>query len=130
MPLGFRSTCWRIDEIAEVTLPRIPLLVLTTLFKELANGNDGPKKKLYDELLELCTRWRAVPALYELRGVVMQEECAQNDPPATKIQKGMYRGEAVVLRVLRLSPDSSHTRTTKKVSLLYSPEQGGCLSLC
>ena len=64
---------------------------------------EGPKGELYQELSELCRSWRAVPASYELWGVVKQGDRAQHVSLATEIWKGMYGGEEVALKVVGLS---------------------------
>jgi hypothetical protein len=65
----------------------------------------------------------------------------------TEIRKGMYDGEVVALKVLRLHGSKgngdaearkdfgfpkgdSDITTVKRVSVLYDPKQGPCLSFC
>ena len=55
--------------------------------------------------MELCTRWDAVPASYEISDVVAQGDRAQHISGVTEIWKGIYDGEVVAMKVLRLSRD-------------------------
>ena len=86
--------------------------------QKLANSKEGPKGKRYNELLELCTRWNAVPALYELEGVVRQGDQAKRVSQMTEIWKGTYDGEVVALKVLRLSRDDPDIQVAQKVKAL------------
>ncbi|KAF9785469.1 kinase-like domain-containing protein [Thelephora terrestris] len=70
--------------------------------KELANRKEGPKGDSFIELSQLCTLWHTVPTTYELGGVVKQGDCALHAGGMTEIRKGVYDGEVVALKVLRL----------------------------
>ncbi|KAF9779332.1 kinase-like domain-containing protein [Thelephora terrestris] len=73
MPLGFSSAYRRINKIAV-----------------LGNRKDGPKGKRYSELLQLCARWNAVPASYELGGVLKRGDRPERVSWMTEIWKGRY----------------------------------------
>ena len=93
------------------------LPVLIILFEELANRKGGPKGEPYNELLELCTHWLAVPASYELRDVVKHGVRAQRVSRVTEIWKGMYFGEVVALKSVRLSQDDPGVKEAHQVSV-------------
>ena len=83
----------------------------------------GLKGNRYFELLRLCIRWHAVPVTYELGGVVKQGNHAQHTSWMTEIWKGVYDGETVALKGLRLSQDDPDTQMAKQVSMLYDPQR-------
>jgi hexokinase len=77
----------------------------------------------------LCTFWHTVPTSYELEVAVdekFQDPCTFG---MNKIWKGMYDGEVVAVKILRLhkddcgSPRSGPDITiAKQVSVLYNPK--------
>ena len=67
-------------------------------------------------LLHLCVRWHTVPTSYELRGVVRLGDGAQCASRVTEIWKGMYNGEVVALKILKLSGDNPEIELAKRVS--------------
>ena len=119
MPLGFPSAYHRINEIAEVTPLIISPLVLIILFKKLANRKGGLKGEYYIELLGLCASWLAVPLSYELGDIVKQGDCAQHISRLTEIWKGIYSGEVVALKVLRLCQADPYIQMAKQVGMSY-----------
>ncbi|KAF9779338.1 kinase-like domain-containing protein [Thelephora terrestris] len=98
MPLGFPSAYRRINEISG----------------EIAKRKDGPNGERFTELLQLCTRWHAVPASYELGDVVKQGNRAQHVSRVTQIWKGMHYGEVVALKVFGLPQDDPDTNMAKE----------------
>lgn len=105
------------------------LSFLIILFKELAIRKEGPKGGRYHELLQLCIRWHALPASYELGDVAKQGDRAQRISWVTEIWKGVFDGKVVALKVLRLSRDDTDRKMAQHVSVLYIPHAGNSL-LC
>ena len=122
MPLGFPNAYQRINEISGVTLLTNSSPGSDYSFKEVEKTKEGPKGERETELLELCSRWHAVPASYELADVVKQGDHAIHTSHVTEIWKGVYGGEVIVLKVLRVSQGGDpDVQKAQQVSNLYIP---------
>lgn len=70
------------------------------------------------ELRKLCGEYRTVPTTYKLEGVEKEGGCAYTKSDITEIWKGIYRGEFVALKILRVSQDNPEIQRTKSVRIL------------
>lgn len=119
-----KAAKWRMDEIAEVTQPYIPLPHSHyTLPQELARRNPRPGREGVIELLKMCGYYCTVPASYQLEGITKEGDRPQSIFQDTEIWKGRYNGEVVVLKILR-GPRvvDSNMGKTSGVSTLNDPQ--------
>ena len=86
------------------------------MFQELARGTSKSKGQSMVQLRKLCGKHRTIPRSYHLEGVEKGGDHAQHISRTTEIWKGMYKGDVVALKVLRVSREDPYTQRVKSVS--------------
>ena len=119
-----KSAKWRMDGISKVTCNPIslPPILIASLPQELARRNSGPGGEGVVELQAMCSYYCTVPASYQLEGVTKEGDHPQSTFQDTKIWKGRYNGEVVVLKILRVPRVDSRSGKTKSVSTSSHPQ--------
>lgn len=81
-----------------------------------------PRGKRVIELRRLCGYHHTIPASYQLEGITKEGDQPLKISQVAKIWKGVYRGEVVALKVLRISWGYPHAQRIQSVSASYTPQ--------
>ncbi|KAF9785448.1 kinase-like domain-containing protein [Thelephora terrestris] len=104
--------CWQQDPACRPAMAEV--VGILREWPGLANKKEGPKGDRYIELLRLCTLWHTVPTSYELGDVMRQGDSALQVSGVTEIWEGLYDGEVVALKVLRLPQNNDEAAGERK----------------